>query len=282
LFKKEENMKVNNYVNLFEMARADLEGVVEVVKSGDYDKAASMYISKAKARGLDAKKVVIGLGSTFRNYEDMGAEEIKQLKDAIKEKLSGELPEKKEKKSAEKKESSPQERKEQAASIKSKVTKKKAELIKKPKELEMTAESSQAAKGKKMNLRDEILYRSGMLPEGTYKRGIEEGIAGSEGDQAVAGNKGEKKRKKGKKISMKVSEGSDKGLVAKAKGKAPKKAEDEEVAGEDREGTNKAPGLVGKEKGYTLGKGVVPPGTGVKYTLGKKTVPEGGGSKYTV
>ena len=204
-------MKVNNYVNLFEMARADLEGVVEVVKSGDFEKAASMYISKAKARGLDAKKVVIGLGSTFRNYEDIGAEEIKQLKAAIKEKLSGELPEKKEKKSSEKKESSPKERKEQAASIKSEVAKKKAELIKKPKEAEMTAESSQV-KGKKMNLKDEILFRSGMLPEGTYKRGIEEGIAGSEGDQAAAGNKGEKKRKKGKKIKFAAE--SDKGLVA--------------------------------------------------------------------
>lgn len=210
-------MKVNNYVNLFEMARADLEGVVEVVKSGDFDKAASMYISKAKARGLDAKKVVIGLGSTFRNYEDMGTEEIKQLKDKIKEKLGGELPEKKEKKTAEKKESSPEERKVHAATIKTGAAKKKAELIKKPKEAEMTTESSQVARGKRMNLRDEILYRSGMLPEGTYKRDIEEGIAGSEGDQAVAGNKDEKKKKKGKKITKKVEKETDSVLFAKSK-----------------------------------------------------------------
>ena len=212
-------MKVNNYVNLFEMARADLEGVVEVVKSGDYDKAATMYISKAKARGLDAKKVVIGLGSTFRNYEDMGAEEIKQLKDKIKEKLGGELPEKKEKKSAEKKESSSKERKEQAAAIKTGAAKKKAELIKKPKEAEMAIESSQAAKGKKMNLRDEILYRSGMFPEGSYKRELEEGISGSEGDQSVAGNEGEKKKlkKKGKKVSKKVEKETDSVLFAKSK-----------------------------------------------------------------
>jgi len=213
-------MKVNNYVNLFEMARADLEGVVEVVKSGNYDKAASMYISKAKARGLDAKKVVIGLGSTFRNYEDMGAEEIKQLKDKIKEKLGGELPEKKEKKSAGKKESSPEERKIHAAAIKTGAAKKKSELIKKPKETEMAAESVQVVGEKRMNLIDEILYRSGMLPKGSYKREIEEGIMGSEGDQSTAGNEGEKKKlkKKGKKkMPKKVEKEADNVLFAKSK-----------------------------------------------------------------
>jgi hypothetical protein len=264
--KRKINMKVSNYVNLFEMARADLEGVVEVIKSGDYDKAATMYISKAKARGLDAKKVIVGLGSTFRTYEDMGADEIKQLKEKIKEKLSGELPEKKEKKSVkhEKGETSDQEKKEHAAQIKV-GAKKKAELIKAPKEAPLGESTRRGI------LRREILERSGLI-------GIHE-VYGDEGDQGGVNTKHPKSK------SMNSGKGDastgGKGEVAKAKGKASRKAENEEKAGEDSEGTRKAYGMDAPGK-YTLkGGGSGVSGSGSKYLGGSKGSVSGGGSKYT-
>jgi hypothetical protein len=198
-------MKVSKYVNLFEMARADLEGVVEVVKAGDYDKAADMYISKAKSRGLDAKKVVVGLGSTFRNYAEMDSEAVSKLKEKIKEKLGGELPAKKA--PAKKKEAtSDAEKHMESAKIKASVAKKKAELIKAkkaeepPKELEAPKVNESTKVSKKASLRDEILYRSGVMPEGTYRQGRIVEAMGSEGDQTS--KKGGKK-----KVAKKTSEG---------------------------------------------------------------------------
>lgn len=189
--KEEMNMRVSKYVNLFEMARADLEGVVDIIKSGDFDKAASMYITKAKARGLDAKKVIIGLGSTFRNYEDISPDEIKQLKEKIKEKLGGELPAKKEKT----KKSSTSEKKKEAAELAKSGRPKKTELIKHKEGSEKIPESTRVSKMRKLTVLDEIMYRSGMLPEGQY-------TLGDEGDQtSIIGEKKERsaKVKKGKK-----------------------------------------------------------------------------------
>jgi hypothetical protein len=198
-------MKVSKYVNLFEMARADLEGVVEVVKAGDYDKAADMYISKAKSRGLDAKKVVVGLGSTFRNYAEMDSEAVSKLKEKIKEKLGGELPAKKA--PAKKKEAtSDAEKHMESAKIKASVAKKKSELIKAkkaeepPKELEAPKVNESTKVSKRASLRDEILYRSGVMPEGTYRQGRIVEAMGSEGDQTS--KKGGKK-----KVAKKTSEG---------------------------------------------------------------------------
>ena len=255
-------MKVSNYVNLFEMARADLEGVVEVIKSGDYDKAASMYISKAKARGLDAKKVIIGLGSTFRTYSDMGADEIKQLKEKIKEKLGGELPEKKEKKNTkhEKSETSDQEKKEHAAQIKV-GAKKKAELIKK--------EAPMGESSRRGILRREILERSGLIS-------VHE-VYGDEGDQGGVNTKHPKS-----KSLMRGGKGDgnsgNRAEVAKG-GKAPKKAENEEQAGEDNDGLHKAPGMEAPGK-YTLKNSGGVSGGGSKYLGGSKGSVSGGGSKY--
>ena len=282
---EDTDMEINKYVRLFEMAREDLEGVVDVIKAGDFEKAASMYISKAKARGLDAKKVVMGLGSTFRTYDEVGPDEIKQLKEKIKEKLSGEMPEKKatsKKKKEEKEEEdeTPDKAKTDSAKSSTKAKKKKVELIKKSKESPMPAEEPPMGEGThyartgRLSLRDEILMRSGLITEEQM---------GSEGDagKAFGGKKGKKKMKKfsGKKGSMK-NEGGGKGGVAKATGKAPRKAENEEKAGEDREGLRNAWGL-GNPGKYIGGTDGGAPGGGVRYTGGTSGGVEGGGSRYT-
>jgi hypothetical protein len=279
---EDTDMEINKYVRLFEMAREDLEGVVDVIKSGDFDKAASMYISKAKARGLDAKKVVMGLGSTFRTYDEVGPDEIKQLKEKIKEKLSGEMPEKKSTSKKAKKEEdddAPSKAKEDSAKGTAKVKAKKVELIKKeregsmPKEEPAMGEGTDYSRTGRLSLRDEILMRSGLISE---EQMGQEGDAG----KAFGGKKGKKKVKKfGKKGSMK-NEGGGKGGVAKAAGKAPRKAENEEKAGEDREGLRNAWGL-GNPGKYIGGTDGGAPGGGARYTGGTSGGVEGGGSRYT-
>jgi hypothetical protein len=277
--KEDTNMEVRDYVNLFEMARSDLEGVVEVVKSGDMDKAASMYISKAKTRGLDAKKLVAGLGSTFRTYSDLSSDEIKELKDKIKEKLSGEMPEKK---SSKKKDKSEDE--EDKMDTKEKTAKastgKKVELIKKKKSEEMPEgpmpESAEFKGGKRMNIIDEILYRSGMFGDGQYMR---EQQSGTEGDASIAYGK-----RKGKKSSMGPrSSGGMNGKTTmeisggnSARGKASRRAENEQETGYENEGLRKAPGT--GEGGGDFGEidDVRHPARGVGYTLGAKSGQRGG------
>jgi hypothetical protein len=264
-------MRVSNYVNLFEMARQDLEGVVDVIKSGDFNKAASMYISKAKARGLDAKKISIGLGSTFRTYTDVGPEEVKQLKDAIKEKLGPEMPEKSEKKSSSKKEK--KEEKEEGESTAttaakaSTASKKKAVLIKKEKGGESEPPMAEGTNGgRHLKLMDEILYRSGMLPDGEYMRRIVE-AKGSEGDQSKA-FKGKGKKSsgfaKGEKYSSEI-EGAP-----KAKGHAQSRAENEQRAGYDREGVRGAPGTGDGAGDFGETDSLRHPTKGTSYVLGGK------------
>ena len=270
-------MEVRDYVNLFEMARSDLEGVAEVVKSGNMDKAASMYISKAKARGLDAKKVVVGLGSTFRTYTDLSTDEIKELKDKIKEKLSGEMPEKKEKASPKKKakkddeedeEEDKMDTKEKAAKS-STSSKKRAILLKKEKVEEPMPEETRGVR--RMNIVDEILYRSGRFSDGQYMR---EQQLGSEGDPSGPGS-----RIKGKKngSSMnKSSSGNTKtqmsfGTVNNAKGKASNRAENELDGQLNYEGLTKAMGTgEGGGAGGLDIDDIRHPAKGVGYTLGNR------------
>lgn len=268
-------MKVSNYIELFEMARADLEGVVDVIKSGDFDKAASMYISKAKSRGLDAKKITIGLGSTFRTYTDVGPEDVKQLKDKIKEKLGPEMPEKSEKKSSKKKKESSEEeevekKKESAEMAKAGKRKPKTELLKAPKgEAESEPPMAEGTNGGRQRLKlvDEILYRSGMLPEGEYMRRIVE-AKGSEGD---AGKAFKGKGKKGSpRMAGSSGQGRDVGTVADNTSKAARRAENEQDAGEDREGLRGAPGTGEAGGDFERVDDLRHPAKGTSYVLGNK------------
>ena len=66
-------MKVDNVFNeamLNEMARADLKGAEKALMDKNWSKAAKIYVSNAKERDLDDKKIISGLGATFRTKKD--------------------------------------------------------------------------------------------------------------------------------------------------------------------------------------------------------------------
>jgi len=56
-----------NEVLLTEMARGDLKGAGKALINKDWAKAAKIYVTNARDRGLDDSKVVSGLGATFRS-----------------------------------------------------------------------------------------------------------------------------------------------------------------------------------------------------------------------
>jgi hypothetical protein len=203
-------MKVTDLIN--EMARADLEGAEEAIKSGDLDKVASHYVKKAKERGLDAKKIVSGLGATFRTFEELDKDQISELKTKVKALIAGELPPKKEKKSKkEKEEEEPEEEEGESTAT----TAAKASTKAKQKTVLLKKKAGEEAKpGFMENFdpyypteRERILINSGLLNERTMcpvdkdnrpRYGKKVGFPGTEGDQSAV------RHGKKKKLAMKV------------------------------------------------------------------------------
>jgi hypothetical protein len=198
-------MRVTDVIN--EMARADISPeALAAAKAGDFEKAASLYVKNAKKRNpeMDAKKIIAGLGATFRGYAEIDTDGIAAMKKAVKDSLAGEMPPKAEKKTSSKKEKGVDKEKEAAEAGLSK--NKKGEGSKEEEEdstddlggtPEEAAEKKESGskKGKKTELikkkdvdvvedvyyptfRERILMNAGLLNE----RACGKKMVGSEGD----------------------------------------------------------------------------------------------------
>jgi len=183
-------MRVTEVIN--EMARADLAGAEEAIKSGDLDKVASHYVKKAKERGLDAKKIVSGLGATFRTFEEITPEQISELKTKVKELVSGEMPPKKEKTKKSKKEEKEEKDEEEDEGEDASVTAAKASTKAKQKTVLIKKKAEEGlGEAYYPTERERILMNAGMLNERTMgpidsdnrpRYGKKVGGAGQEGD----------------------------------------------------------------------------------------------------
>jgi hypothetical protein len=298
-------MNVSEFARSFEMARADLKNIVEAVDDGNLDRAASLYINKAKARGLRGINILAGLGSLLREATDLSTDEIKGLKGKVKDKLEGEeepeekKPPKKKKKAKkdeegeeeeeegdededekageeegeEEEEEEPEEEKEKEREKgKKKKAKKPFPPNFPPKKGEGGMKLPESTHVRHLTLRDEILKRSGLYKDGEYIRETQEGHEGDAGP-AYSVRKGKKGNKKvgrdggfGGKPEMEISGGN------KARGKASRRAEDEKEGPEDYEGLTKAMGTGegGGSGGRDADASVQHPAKGVGYTLKTK------------
>ena len=296
-------MNISEFTRSFEMARADLKNIVEAVEDGNLDRAASLYIAKAKARGLEGIQILAGLGSLLREATDLSTDEIKGLKGEVKDKLEAEpeekKPLKKKKKAKAKKddgdededdeeggedkeegeeedeEKEPEDEEDEEEEGEKKPPKKKKKVKKEKGEEEEESGEKMPPMSKlpesthvhRLTLRDEILARSGLFRPGQYMREEGEGDAGkAHGSKKSKKSMGPGKKGFGGKTQMEITGGN------KARGNAPKRAEDEQEGPEDYEGLTKAMGTGdgGGAGGRDSNDSLRHPAKGVGYTLGNK------------
>jgi hypothetical protein len=114
--KEENSMKLTKLLYesamLNEMARADLKGAEEALKSKDWEKVAKVYVKNMREKDKDVSSIIRSLGSTFRTKSEdnmvhigdikLSKEEAGELKKAIKDEAGFKPAEKKPKKKKEK------------------------------------------------------------------------------------------------------------------------------------------------------------------------------------